>query len=309
MNIRNITITLLTGIMVFSVSSCLKDESEAQKAEEMRILENYILTNNILVTPTESGLYYIESLAGTGDSAKVGSWMEIQFTGRLLSNNQVVMTSDMQVAKDHNIHNPAIYYGPTRLVLGQISYEGLNQGIAMMKEGGKARLIFPSDLGLGGQSSVVIPAYSSMIFDIELLEVIPDISSYERELMLAYLEANDISTDSTGSGIYFKETVVGTGDQPDDGDLVTLTYTGKLMNGIEFDNSGKSFSFHIGRHEVIPGFEEAVKLMRKDGSATVVIPYYYAYGEYGRLDSYYRSVIPPFTTLVFDLHITSITKF
>ena len=309
MNFKHISFAALAGIMVLSVSSCLKDDSEAQIAEEKRIFENYILTNNITVEPSPTGLYYIETLAGTGQSATEGDWLEISFTGRLVVNNDVVMTSDMQVAKDNSIYSSGTFYGPARLVLGQISYAGLNQGIANMKEGGKARLIFPSDLGLGGQSSGSIPAYSSLIFDIELLKVIPDIREYETSLLMSYLQTNEISTDSTDSGIYIKESVAGEGDFPDANDLVTVTYTGKFLNGAVFDNSGKSFNLHIGYNEVIYGFEEGVKLMRKGGAATIIIPYYYAYGEYGRLDSYYRTVIPPFTTLVFDISVSNITKF
>jgi FKBP-type peptidyl-prolyl cis-trans isomerase FkpA len=308
MNIRNFVLAAIAGTMILSTSSCLKDDTAAQRAEEMNVLKEYIKANNITVTPTPSGLYYIETLAGTGDSAKLKNWMEINYTGRLLSNNSIVMTSDMQVAKDNGLFQTGIYYGPTRLLLGYISYAGLNEGISMMKEGGKARLIFPSNLGLGGQSSSYIPAYSSLIFDVELVKVIPDIKSYENGLMMQYLQANEISTDSTSSGIYFKETTPGAGNLPVDGDQVTTTYTGKFLNGTVFDGSGKSFAFNVGSEAVIPGFEAAVKLLRKGGSATIVIPYYYAYGEYGRVDANYRNVIPPFTTLVFDINVINIAK-
>jgi FKBP-type peptidyl-prolyl cis-trans isomerase FkpA len=306
MNIRNISLAAIAGFMILSVSSCLKDDGEELRAEEKRILKEYILSNNISVAPTASGLYYIESLAGTGDSAKLGTWMEIKYTGRLLANNDVVMTNDMQVAKDNDIFQESFIYGPTRL-LGT-NYAGINQGISMMREGGKARLIFPSDLGLGGSSTQYIPAYSSMIFDIELLKVIPDFNSYENGLMMEYLQANGISTDSTGSGIYFKEITAGTGDLPVEGKLVTMSFTGKYLNGAVFDKSIKPATFILGIDRKIPGFEEGIKMIRNGGSATIVIPYYYAYGEYGKIDEYNRVLIPPFTTLVFDISVTNIVK-
>ena len=308
MTIKNIKLAAIAGMMILTVASCMKDDSSAQKAEEKRILDQYILANNITVTPTKSGLYYIETLAGTGDSAELKTWIEIEFTGRVVSNNAVFITSDMQVAKDNNIFIEGIYYGPTRRILGYIPYAGLNQGIAMMREGGKARLIFPSDLGMGGLSAQNVPSYSSMIFDIELLHVIPDPGSYESGLMMEYLQANGISTDSTDSGIYIKVTTPGVGDFPTEGNEVTLTYTGKFMNGIVFDGINKSLKLQIGANSVIPGFEDGVKLINEGGSARIVIPYYYAYGDYGKVDSYLRSVIPPFTTLVFDITVNSITK-
>jgi FKBP-type peptidyl-prolyl cis-trans isomerase FkpA len=308
MNLSRFLLSGLTMLTLFATTSCLKDDSEERRAAEKKTLANYIMSNNITVQPTETGLYYIETLAGTGDSAKLDTWMEINYTCRLVSDNSVVMTSDKQLAKDNNIFEN-IYYGPTRLILGRISYKGLNEGLAKMREGGKARLIFPSDLGLGSASSSAIPSYSSLIFDVELLKVIPDMRAYETGLMTSFLNANDFDPDSTATGIYFKQTKEGTGDLPDDNDFVTVTYSGRLLNGNEFDASTKSFNLTIGSGQVIPGFEEGVKLIKKDGAGTIVIPYYYGYGETGRYDAYYRTVIPPFSTLVFDISVTGITKF
>jgi FKBP-type peptidyl-prolyl cis-trans isomerase FkpA len=307
MKIRSVALAVITGIMIFSASSCLKDDSEAQRAEEKRILNTYISANYPNVTPTKSGLYYIETLAGTGDTLDYGEWMEIKFTGRLVSSNDVVMTSDLQIAKDNNIDQTDIYYGPTRLILGKISYAGLNEGISKMKEGGKARMIFSSDLGAGGSSSSTVPAYSSLIFDIELLKVIPDMKAYETGLMMEYLIAHELSTDTTASGIYYTETMDGVGSLPIDGDQVSVTYTGKFLEGTAFQSTGKTFSFTVGSNGVIKGFEAGVRQMRKGGTATVVVPYNYAYGEYGRVDNYYRIVVPPFKTLVFNLTLNTIT--
>jgi FKBP-type peptidyl-prolyl cis-trans isomerase FkpA len=311
MNIKNITNVALVGIIILSVSSCMKDDSEAKKREEKKLLEEYILSNYSTATPNESGLYYIETKAGTGDSVKYGKWMEIKYTGRLVASNDIVMTSDLQVAKDNNIYTQGIYYGPSRQIQGYW-YKGLNEGISMMREGGKARLIFNSELGQGGYDSKMIPAYSSMIFDIELVKVIPDIEAYEKGLLMDYLQKDSISTDSTESGIYFKSKVTGTGDLPASGKVVTLSYKGKFLNGTVFDPGTKPITITIGGGSVITGFEEGVKLTRKGGSSTIVIPYYYAYGESGYMvyDSnyrIYRTVIPPFTTLVFDITVTTIS--
>jgi FKBP-type peptidyl-prolyl cis-trans isomerase FkpA len=315
MNIRNISLATFCGIIILSISSCLKFDDSQIKADEERkknepfILEDYIASNNIIVTPTASGLYYIETLAGSGDSAKINSWIEIKFTCRLVSGNTVVMTNDLQVAKDNSLFQASEFYGPTRLVLGKINnYTGLNQGIAMMREGGKARLIFPSSLGLGGMSTTNIPAYSSLIFDIELVKVIPDIKIYEDSLMMEYLKADSISTDSV-NGIFIKITKEGTGDLPDAGDHVTVTYKGKFMNGTVFDAGTNPLSIVIGNFKGISAFEEGVKRVRKGGSATIVIPFYHAYGEFATIDRYNgRLIFPPFTTLVFDISVTDIVK-
>jgi FKBP-type peptidyl-prolyl cis-trans isomerase len=314
MNIRNISIAAFAGIIILSFTSCFKDETglskadEDRKANEQGILDEYIATNNITEIPNADGLYYIETLKGTGDSARMNTWMEIKFTGRLVSTNAVVMTNDSATAQSSSLYSTSAFYGPTRLILGQISYDGLNQGLIKMREGGKARLIFPSSLGLGQQSSQNIPSFSSMIFDVELVKVIPDTRAYENSRMMAYLEKDSISTDSTASGIYIKTKVAGTGDFPVSGNQVTVSYKGKFMSGRVFDSGAKPFTLVIGGNGAITGFEEGVKLVKKGGSATIVIPYYYAYGEFGRVDAYYRTLIPPFATLVFDISVTDIVK-
>jgi peptidylprolyl isomerase len=309
MNIRNTKIIAITGIMLFMISSCFKDETADQKAEEMSLLKDYVKTNNITETPTASGLYYIETLTGSGESAMANTWMEIKYTGRLLTTNDIVMTNDMQLAKDNSLYVASNFYGPTRLKLGKISYSGLNEGILKMKEGGKARMILPSKLAQGGAAAANIPAYSTIIFDIELVSVIPDMRSFEDTLLVAYLNANEISTDSTSTGVYMKTTTEGTGNFPATGNTVSVSYTGKFLNGRIFDSSSKTFSFTIGTDATIKGFEEGVKLMKKGGSATIVIPFYNAYGEFGLLNNYDRTIlIPPFSTLVFDLSLTNISK-
>jgi hypothetical protein len=55
-------------------------------------------------------------------------------------------------------------------------------------------------------------------------------------------------------------------ETPKDGDDVTVHYTGKLLDGTVFDSSverGTPFSFKLGRHQVIKGWEEAVQSMKK----------------------------------------------
>jgi len=49
--------------------------------------------------------------------------------------------------------------------------EGWNEGIKFMKEGGEATLIIPSVLGYGSSGSGSIPPYSTLIFDVELIDV------------------------------------------------------------------------------------------------------------------------------------------
>lgn len=82
---------------------------------------------------------------------------------------------------------------------------------------------------------------------------------------------------------------------------VTLHYTGALRaDGKKFDSSrdrNTPFSFRYKTQKMIPGFEEGVELVGKEGVIKLFIPYYLAYGKKG------QRIIPPYSDLVFDLEI------
>jgi len=95
-----------------------------------------------------------------------------------------------------------------------------------------------------------------------------------------------------------KEIITGTGKQATTGDHVTVNYVGVLYSdGSKFDASwdrNEPFSFTLGAHEVIPGWEEGVEGMRVGGRRELIIPPELAYGANGSPPK-----IPPNETLIF----------
>jgi len=105
----------------------------------------------------------------------------------------------------------------------------------------------------------------------------------------------------TESGIAYKVLKEGNGANPSDGDIVSVIYEGKLIDGTVFDSSaGKAVQFPVSG--VIPGFSEMLKLMKPGEKVTVYIPGPLAYGVNGTPDG----KIGPNATLVFDLTLESI---
>ncbi len=312
MSKRIIFFILLSSLLVsiFGLHSCMKDNEDEVKAAEKRLLDQYIKANNITVSPTSSGLYYIEETEGTGNFPGADDWVELSFTCRIISTEAVVVTSDSATAADNDIYNSKVRYGPNRINMRTISLPGLYEGLRKMKEGGKAIIIFPSDLGYGNVQFGNIPPYSSLIFDVELHHVISNIVLYERGLLNEFLQQKNILDDSTSTGLYYHELLTGTGDSPAISKTVEIFYKGSFLNGQVFDNSltGDPFSFYIGYNQVIPGVEEGVKLMKVGGKAIFVIPYYLAYGAEGYIHSYYGTLIWPYSTLVYEVDLVSVNS-
>jgi FKBP-type peptidyl-prolyl cis-trans isomerase len=108
---------------------------------------------------TQSGLEYIEILAGTGAQALAGKTVSVHYTGKL-QNGKVF---DSSLTSGVPIDFPL---GAGRVI------KGWDEGIALMKVGGKAQLIIPPELGYGARGAGgVIPPNATLIFDLELVKV------------------------------------------------------------------------------------------------------------------------------------------
>jgi len=104
----------------------------------------------------------------------------------------------------------------------------------------------------------------------------------------------------TESGLLFQDAVVGTGEPAALLDVVTLTYTGWLANGEEFDSGG--FDATLGVSNLIEGFTEGIVGMRVGGTRTIVIPAQLGYGSSG------QGTIPGNAVLVFQLMVTALVE-
>lgn len=112
--------------------------------------------------------------------------------------------------------------------------------------------------------------------------------------------AVDITPEKNG-GVFKEILTPGTGDEtPGDGCLVSVHYTGKLVDGTEFDSSrlrGK-FDFNLGAGSVIKAWEIGIKTMKKGEVAILTCAPDYAYGDKGSAPK-----IPPNATLIFEVEL------
>ena len=107
---------------------------------------------------------------------------------------------------------------------------------------------------------------------------------------------------TTDSGLQYKVITAGEGKSPQKSDKVTVHYRGTLIDGTEFDSSysrNKPATFGVG--QVIPGWTEALLMMKEGDKWEIVLPSKLAYGERGA-----GAKIPPNSTLVFEVELISV---
>jgi FKBP-type peptidyl-prolyl cis-trans isomerase len=105
---------------------------------------------------TASGLVYQELVAGTGAHPSATDSVTVHYEGSFA---------------DGRVFDSSIKRGePTTFMLGQV-IPGWIEGLQLMKPGGKARLVIPSELGYGAKGYGNIPPNATLIFEVELLSI------------------------------------------------------------------------------------------------------------------------------------------
>lgn len=119
-----------------------------------------------------------------------------------------------------------------------------------------------------------------------------------------FLEENGkrVEVNVTPSGLQYEVLQEGTGKQPVASDNVTVHYTGKLIDGTVFDSSvERGVPATFGVTQVIPGWVEALQLMKEGAKWRLFIPSQLAYGPQGA-----GNIIGPNSTLIFDVELIKV---
>jgi FKBP-type peptidyl-prolyl cis-trans isomerase FkpA len=129
-----------------------------EKEEEQLILDYLAKHSDQDWVNKSSGLYYLETLAGTGPAVEVHDTAFIFYTAKYLNGNTF----------DTNVGSTDTLIAPVRE--GYL-IEGFDEGVSYMSEGGKSLILVPSYLGYG-QSGWYFPAYTPILFEAHLVKVI-----------------------------------------------------------------------------------------------------------------------------------------
>ncbi len=126
---------------------------------EFEKLEAYFTERDLHLSPTENGLYYQINRVGVGRFPQNGDTIEVKYTGALLG-GKIFDNSDWKEE-------------PFKFVLGEnMVLPGWEEGMPYLNEGSQARFFITSDLAFGNRYVGEVPPYSTLVFDIEVIDII-----------------------------------------------------------------------------------------------------------------------------------------
>jgi peptidylprolyl isomerase len=235
---------------------------------------------------TDSGLQFFEIDPGEGSYPQDGDIVTMNFVASLPDGTE--------------FGNSYTQGEPATAILGRGQLlPGWEEGVKLMKVGGKARMVLPSELAFGAEGYGMIPPDSPVILVIEIISI------EQPPAPAAYSEAELTTTDS---GLQYYDIQLGKGESAQQGDIVQNDFILWIMDDSEnifigSSNDSQSISFEIGQGDtVFPGWEEGNLNMMVGGRRLLVIP-----PELGFGDSAVGN-IPPNSILIMEIELLDISQ-
>jgi len=278
------------------------DPTTTEETQEANPIDQYIPwpEGSDQIQTTASGLQYIiVRKTDEGVTPTPRDRVTVHYDGRL--------TDGDQFDASYNRGSPSTF-GVTQVI------SGWTEGLQLMSEGDEFIFYIPSNLGYGQnpRPGGKIKPGDDLIFRVEMLEVeqAPPPKQVSTDAWANYTPWNSGADGvvKTGSGVEYVVIESGNpeGEPPAPTDTVIVHYEGRLdATGETFDSSfARGLAADFERNRVIPGWQEALGLMRPGDRWLVHIPSGLAYGPRGTPGG----EIPPNSNLNFEVELMDVLK-
>jgi FKBP-type peptidyl-prolyl cis-trans isomerase len=224
--------------------------------------------------------------------------------------------------------NDSLFFeGRRKFQIGKPKYPGaIDECLTMLgKEESASFIISATDFftkTLGTSVPSFLTASDKMIIETEIVDIqtidqynrekeaflkwTEDFGEYEKIILKQYLEDSRLRLKPSPNGLYSIVLQKGNDRKVSVGDTIVVHYEGRFLNGKFFDSTKKrneAFQFVYGQQwQVIKGMEEAIATMHEGERSLFILPSDVAFGDSGSS----TGLIPPFTSLIFEVELISI---
>ena len=265
--------------------------------------ENNTITNDGLI---------ITGVKGKGRAPRDGEILKINFSFVTLQGDTLL--------DFFNREPVTVIYGDSYLG------EGFTEAMRYVPEGGEGHFVIPSSLAFDSEGlEDYIEPYTSFFLNVKNIDImtVDEYEEEERRLkeaeevenqkrlaeepanMAKFIKEHNVNVAPSETGVYYLEIKTGTGEKPEEGDMVSIYYNmyntaDKLVDS----NYGmEPLSFEYGSGQMVPGIDEAMGKMRVGGKATIIVPSAMGFG-----DIAVDKDLPANSIVIFDLELVEVQK-
>lgn len=279
--------------LIFLIGACAENEEilDLQEKEE-NALDTYIADNKIGVSPTSSGLYFLDSIAGNALKLEDGDSVYFNYTGMFLS-GEIFAKSEIPLG---------VVVGENKVI------QGIEEAFTMMYDGELARLIIPSSLAYGEMQVGQISPFTPLIYDIEIALTTNDsIKTADNQLLTTVNSLSAENIEELNYMHYMYKTVVTEDITPTETSNIIIDYRGYTMEDslfVEFENLELSLS----ESGLLLGVQNTIYNMKKGEEAVTYFSSRYGYGRNEYISNATEDTIKAFSPLRFEIKLTDVVN-
>jgi FKBP-type peptidyl-prolyl cis-trans isomerase len=329
---------IYAALAALALCGCAKAPTVGSNDSTKLYFDSWIHVYHPDATPLSLGSYVLSEKAGTGaaaGTAEQNAYVRMDYVIRSLDGT-ISSTSREDVAQQVGTYEETDYYGPVIWARGENYLSaGLDDAITPMRVGGTRTVAVPGWLNTTARYDTLEEYMAkvtgtSSVFDLELVEVIPDVKKWETDSVGRYVSRNfpgKSVADSLKYGFYYFRTGNPSSEKEFKNDTtIYINYVARLLNGNVFDTNVKDtakfyglysasrtyapskitwFSsdgtyadIKMGESSVIDGFSYALSKMHPHEKGAAVFYSGIGYGSSGS-----GSSIPAYASLRFDIEI------
>lgn len=256
------------------LSSCEKEYEPIEAIDDAKLTQ-YVASKNLQVTKDPSGFYYEIVNPGVGEKTyeRLDSVL-YNFEIKSLDGKSYYNTTT-------DAENIATVVGFSDKIILSKSIPGIRTSIMALKPGGVANVLVPSYLAFGknGETTLNVPSNEPLLITVTTLAERSQ-AVRDENLIKAFLQRNNLNATRDGSGVYYIINQPGNGQEINAGSTVYPYYTGRLLDGKEFD-SNKDTTANLALRTTVQGWQRVLPLIKEGGKMRMLIPSGLGYGPTG----------------------------
>lgn len=245
MNMKKTIYTILPLTAMMLLHSCARPAETGLNDAAVLYFESWISQNYPTATKTPLGSYIISEETGSGTPMSIFPYFRINYSSYTLD-GELSGTTVESVARQNNIYSKTTFYGPMFGYRGE-NYDAMSSGLeeilSMMNGGGRCKVAIPGWLSTSDrydtpEEYIKNCSGTDLIYDLELVEPIFDIESWEKDSLTRFVRNNwpGARQDSL-DGFWYQRLDSGSDKSITKDSTVYINYIGRRLDGAVFDTN------------------------------------------------------------------------